>query len=493
MRRMRIKGMRRRAGDGPGAAPRAHNLFDDPAGGWLLGAALLQVWFTQVMVFVVAAPAPASELFYAARGVVGLATAALVALAGWRRPTCAFAATWPVAAVMTAAGLVLALGVCPVGEARGLAALTVCGAGLTWCCLQYAHLFSGLEERQGMRCVLAWYALAALAGVPIAFFPAVSTVVVVAFPLLATVCAAVARRRRAAAGQEGAANAPAVRIAGGAGADGRGLSVLVAELAVFGVAVGLLRTFSLGIKDTALSSLVSSLLVLVLCGVLLLTYGRMRRRAGISVVYEAAFLVLMTTIVLVFLGQGTVPALGVVSSWVMRVGLIVLLWLVLVAFAHQSAAHPFVTFGVGWGAYMLAIAGGIALGGSLDVLNQDAPFFLCLAYLLAVSIVAAVGVIRRREERYFAPAARGEREPFPETPSPEADPIDAACERVGAARGLSAREVEVMRMICKGRSKRYIAEQLMVSENTVKFHARLVYQKLDVHSRQELMSLVGVE
>ena len=55
---------------------------------------------------------------------------------------------------------------------------------------------------------------------------------------------------------------------------------------------------------------------------------------------------------------------------------------------------------------------------------------------------------------------------------------------------LTARELEVMQMLCRGRSKAYIAETLFITENTVKGHARRLYTKLDVHSKKELQQLI---
>ncbi|MEG0303996.1 response regulator transcription factor, partial [Gordonibacter sp.] len=57
-------------------------------------------------------------------------------------------------------------------------------------------------------------------------------------------------------------------------------------------------------------------------------------------------------------------------------------------------------------------------------------------------------------------------------------------------RGLTPREVEVMQLLCKGRSKSYIAETFMLSENTVRSHSKNLYRKLDVHSVQEMLALI---
>ena len=68
--------------------------------------------------------------------------------------------------------------------------------------------------------------------------------------------------------------------------------------------------------------------------------------------------------------------------------------------------------------------------------------------------------------------------------------LDKRCEAIAAEHSLSARELEIMEYLCRGRSKPYIAEALFLSENTVGTYTRRLYQKLNVHSKQELLSLV---
>ncbi len=51
------------------------------------------------------------------------------------------------------------------------------------------------------------------------------------------------------------------------------------------------------------------------------------------------------------------------------------------------------------------------------------------------------------------------------------------------AGGLSAREVEVLRLIASGRSNRAIAEDLVLSEKTVARHVSNIFAKLGVASR----------
>ena len=50
---------------------------------------------------------------------------------------------------------------------------------------------------------------------------------------------------------------------------------------------------------------------------------------------------------------------------------------------------------------------------------------------------------------------------------------------------LTARELEVLKLVAKGMSNREIADELFISENTVKNHVRNILEKLHLHSRME--------
>lgn len=55
---------------------------------------------------------------------------------------------------------------------------------------------------------------------------------------------------------------------------------------------------------------------------------------------------------------------------------------------------------------------------------------------------------------------------------------------------LTNREREVFALLARGHSITYIAEQLFISESTVRTHVKHIYAKLGVHSREELFALV---
>ncbi|MGJ8722933.1 MAG: response regulator [Roseibacillus sp.] len=53
---------------------------------------------------------------------------------------------------------------------------------------------------------------------------------------------------------------------------------------------------------------------------------------------------------------------------------------------------------------------------------------------------------------------------------------------------LSPRELDVLRLVAKGRSNKELASAMFISEETVKSHMKSLFLKLDVHDRAEAVS-----
>jgi DNA-binding NarL/FixJ family response regulator len=63
---------------------------------------------------------------------------------------------------------------------------------------------------------------------------------------------------------------------------------------------------------------------------------------------------------------------------------------------------------------------------------------------------------------------------------------DSRQEGLGA---LTAREREILNLLARGRSNRDIAEELFITNKTVKNHLSRIYEKIGVHSRAEAIAL----
>lgn len=71
------------------------------------------------------------------------------------------------------------------------------------------------------------------------------------------------------------------------------------------------------------------------------------------------------------------------------------------------------------------------------------------------------------------------------------DRISKQAEAVRLRFGLSEREGEVLELLVRGHSVPRIADELVLSENTIRTHTKRIYRKLDVHRKQDLLVLVG--
>lgn len=116
-----------------------------------------------------------------------------------------------------------------------------------------------------------------------------------------------------------------------------------------------------------------------------------------------------------------------------------------------------------------------------------------LVYLLTCAAFALYNALTRRKRRV---APEGATTPDAQTPTAaetstaQQGPDKSPAELVSDAHNLSQREREVLVLIMRGRNVPAIAEELVLSRNTVQTHVRHIYEQLGVHSRQELVAYV---
>lgn len=177
--------------------------------------------------------------------------------------------------------------------------------------------------------------------------------------------------------------------------------------------------------------------------------------------------------------------------------------MVLVSVARYSTAPPLSVLAWGrvvfrLGPWLLVSLVGFVLGSLGGVSSQTVLGIACAAEIVLLA-VAGMWLLNGRNINAFLwgrGAAEGNRSsgasPLPateEAPGEATLVIPPRCRWLASTYGLTERETDVLALLLDGRSVPYIQETLHVSANTAKTHIRHIYQKLDVHNRQDLITL----
>ena len=109
----------------------------------------------------------------------------------------------------------------------------------------------------------------------------------------------------------------------------------------------------------------------------------------------------------------------------------------------------------------------------------EAPYEAARARLLVGRACKALG-----DEEAFALELDAARRTFEELGArPDLVSIDSSTGADADPHGLTARELEVLRLVATGKSNREIASELVISEHTVARHVQNIFRKLGVPSR----------
>ena len=148
----------------------------------------------------------------------------------------------------------------------------------------------------------------------------------------------------------------------------------------------------------------------------------------------------------------------------------------------------------GWGRILFRAAAftGVLLGGWL--LHQawfaDSADVVACAIMTALVVLLFMNALTASDFSLFVnPVQLGGSPAPPAAPMTEGR-LDEQCRRIAQEYGLSRRELDVLPLLARGRSLPVIEEQLCISNSTARTHARNIYRKLGIHSKQELIDMV---
>lgn len=278
---------------------------------------------------------------------------------------------------------------------------------------------------------------------------------------------------------------------------------------------------------------------LISAAVLLVLWYRMSFRFGLTSVFRVVYPLLITGFLLLpFLGAGYLNLFAAATYMVFSL-VQMLMMMQCAQISRDRGINPVFIYGFFGGVAYIMQSVGFLLGWLSDFVTMDGSewlFFVAMvsSWVLGLTLLAASGtlfkplvskgtvtvdpieflLLERSEDDANDERMTGEgteereaatKSTKPAKPSnkrrrnrPSAsedaglirDRTSKQCLMLQEAYGLSSRETEVMELIARGNSMASIAERLIISENTVRTHAKHIYTKLDIHKRQELLDML---
>ena len=304
---------------------------------------------------------------------------------------------------------------------------------------------------------------------------------------------------------------------------------------LFGFALGILRVNAVQLSSSTTTSgdLVTMLWMLVPCAVALgmaAILSRQQMNSWASAIRVVALTIVASSFVLsLFAFSGLIPeSTIIVTNWMCLEGFV---WVLYASIAQYFRISPVYIYGclrgliayagllgaliphvtdvlVGEGAsgsvistifipLVLFLLGATLFPSTLRIGSQTASTASGLATPDEVAEVVTQEVAAAEEAAVAAAqeeareAAAKHADPWTASPSTEEEKrrngkFSRQVKRLAKTYMLTERETDVLFELAKGQSPSYIQEKLHISNGTVKTHTRHIYNKLDIHKRQEI-------
>ena len=158
--------------------------------------------------------------------------------------------------------------------------------------------------------------------------------------------------------------------------------------------------------------------------------------------------------------------------------------------AYRYGANAVWLFGIERAVRLLSVEAGLFAHGQMASRFSDTVGSIIFSAVVAV-MVAVATVLFLSEKRLNTPWGSVLKEA-----GKEDDPLarlGLKVSEVTASYGLTGRESEILFLLAQGKKPAQIENQLYVASSTVKTHVKHIYQKLGIHSRDEMLELLGME
>ncbi len=168
-------------------------------------------------------------------------------------------------------------------------------------------------------------------------------------------------------------------------------------------------------------------------------------------------------------------------------GVFDLFWWSLIGDFLDSTKEAAKVMGIGLSMNVLGILlGGFAGSAMMDAVRQPHEAAL-IALAVVFIVIALMPVLNSQLNRFFEDHAFV----MKLAKEIEADETMDPLKTFKNTYQLTDREGEIIDLLVQGYTYKGISEKLVVSENTIKFHSRNIYQKLQINNKMELIKLIN--
>lgn len=158
------------------------------------------------------------------------------------------------------------------------------------------------------------------------------------------------------------------------------------------------------------------------------------------------------------------------------------------AICYRWGASAVWLFGLERAVRQLAMMAGRGVAGAVAAAGASTTPVVVVAVLTATLVVLRES---RLDSAWGVQIEADQAEPERSQPVEKRYSLSQACAELARRRNLSQREGEVLLLLAQHKTVHQIEAELYIAHGTVKAHVNHIYQKLGVHTREELLEAVG--
>ena len=377
-----------------------------------------------------------------------------------------------------------------VGANADIAVLMAAGAlsmgiGMTAVAIRWCYVLAG-EDAADLKVIFSFVAILAVVAVVLLLPHVVQTAAAVLLPALSFACLEIATRSTSAgkAAQRFVPTPSHQRAIGGS---------IWALVLVVGI-IWMCHTFLEGHTTSSLGMSASPYLIVFVFGSVIavavsvasLWFGRGPWFTSLYI-FSVPLMIVALFLAALMKDDGFVPYLfefaAVLSSTMF-------VWTAGVDLARKGVFSPVISVSLFRGMYYVGQTALVSLFFSATGnLSFEMQCFSAVCILALATVVSLCGkseyALPHRQEGHAETTEKSE-ELHQSVETADETPIELLAQTYG----MTEREREVFELLVHGRSVTYIMESLYISRNTVNSHVKHIYQKLGVHSKQQMLDLV---